>query len=214
MTKTGQQQRRREEVGMGDSLQLLEGKLEWWKPLASHPEVLWLGLHPVSFHDLPLLLLLPLSNSSASNSYMSLLSVSSPENPWLAGSERSLPHQTLLQNMLAPCSATISQSFLFELSNPLFHQPSDSSSAFQGRQWSSLSCSFVSIFSLSFPLGSTCSSGPPRSSTCFFVFFIFRCPIDSSWTQGREPSRLMLELWPKFCSEHRQHQQWVWGLGS
>lgn len=29
MTKAGQQQRKREEAGAGDSLQLLEGKLEW-----------------------------------------------------------------------------------------------------------------------------------------------------------------------------------------
>lgn len=131
MTKAGQPQRKREEAGMGDSLQLLEGKLEWWKPLDSHPEMLWFGLHPVSLDFLPFLLLLPLSNSNASNSHISfLLSVSSPENSWLAGSECSPPCQTLLQNVLSPCPATTSQSFLFELSNLLFHPSSDSSSAF------------------------------------------------------------------------------------
>lgn len=63
----------KEEAWVGDSLQLLEGKLEWWKPLNSHPKVLWLGLHPVTLDDLPFLLLLPLSNSSASNSRISFL---------------------------------------------------------------------------------------------------------------------------------------------
>lgn len=215
MTKAGQQQRKREEAGAGDSLQLLEGKLEWWKPLDSHPKVFWLGLHPVSLDDLPfLLLILPLSNSSASNPHISfLLSLSQA----LRGPAGQLwvqpPCQTLLPNVLSPCPATTSQSLLFQLSNALFHQPADSSSAFQGRQRSSLSCLCVTALS-SLPTRFSLFFRDPHPNTCFFAFFIFRCPIGCSWTRGREPSRLMLELWLKFFSEYRQCQQWVWGLES
>lgn len=145
-----QQQWKREEAGARDSFQLPKGKVVLGKAPDPHPQALQLRLHPGSLDDLHHLALLPLSDTTAPGSHYYLppghyLSPWVPLPGWL---HLQPPCQTLLPNVLSPCSASSSQTIPFELSPQIpFHQPSDSPSAFPGSQLSSLSYLLV-LFSL------------------------------------------------------------------